>query len=118
MGAKTHELLTFDLKGHYAWLVWCPACDEPHTFDGRWEFDGNHEAPSFLGSMLAYESPGSPRCHSLLVAGVWTYLSDCTHAFKDQKLPAPDWSTTRFGRRTGWSRWSPEVPVDGRHGSS
>lgn|GEM_PF-4070769 len=95
MGAKTHELLTFDLSKHHAWLVWCPACDAPHSFDDRWGFDGNHEAPTFAGSMLVQ---GVGRCHSLLVAGIWNYCSDCTHELKDQKIPAPDWASTRFGR--------------------
>jgi hypothetical protein len=99
MPAKTHELLTSDMTGHFAWLVWCPACDAPHTFDNRWTFDGNHEAPTFVASMLVHEYPGShPRCHSMLTAGVWNYLDDCTHALKGQRVPAPDWASTRFGR--------------------
>jgi hypothetical protein len=97
MGIKTHELLDFLQQHHYAWLVWCPVCDEPHMFDNRWDFDGNHEAPTFEGSMLHGDPEGS-RCHSLLIAGVWNYCSDCTHELKNQKVPAPDWSTTRFGR--------------------
>ena len=108
MGIKTHELLTFDLSKHHAWLVWCPACEAPHSFDERWGFDGDHEAPTFTGSMLVHEvllgtseivvTFGHPRCHSHLIAGIWNYCSDCTHVLKDQKVPAPDWSTTRFGR--------------------
>jgi hypothetical protein len=98
MGAKTHEVVTYDLKGHYAWLVWCPACDAPHSFDARWGFDGNHEAPTFDGSMLVHESPGHPRCHSFLAAGVWHYCDDSTHDLKGASVPAPDWVDTRFGR--------------------
>lgn len=98
MGAKTHELITFDEKNHYAWLVWCPACDSPHSFDTRWTFDGNHEAPTFVASMLVHESPGHPRCHSMLTAGVWHYLGDCAHTLVNQTALAPDWAATRFGR--------------------
>jgi hypothetical protein len=104
MGIKTHELLTFDQTGHYAWLVWCPACDEPHTFDARWEFSGDHEAPTFTGSMLHHEpdkdreKPDVSRCHSLLTDGVWNYCADCTHEHAGKSLPAPDWAATRFGR--------------------
>jgi hypothetical protein len=98
MGIKTFELLTFDEKGHYAWLVWCPVCDEPHTFDSRWTMSGTHEAPSFDGSMLAHESPGSPRCHSILTEGVWNYCADCTHDKAGQSIPAPDWASTRWAR--------------------
>jgi hypothetical protein len=96
MGGKTHELLV-DGR-HYAWLVWCPACDEPHTFDDRWPMTGTADAPTFDGSMLAHESPVTPRCHSTLTAGVWHYAGDCTHDKVGQALPAPDWATTRFGR--------------------
>lgn len=101
MGAKTHELLTYKSERHYAWLVWCPACDAPHPFDERWTFDGNHEAPTFSPSMLVHESPGRARCHSFLRAGVWQFLGDCTHALKGTNVPAPDWSATRFGRMRG-----------------
>lgn len=111
MGIKTHEFLTFDEKGHYAWLVWCPACDEPHTFDSRWTMSGTHEAPTFVGSMLAHESPGSFRCHSMLTDGVWNYGMDCTHARAGQSIPAPDWAATR------WARMRPDgvvpAPDDG-----
>ena len=96
MGVKTHELLTYNTTDHYAWIVWCPACDEPHMFDHRWTFDGNHEAPTFTPSMLA-DKDGPMRCHSFLTAGVWNYLADCKHAHAGKSLPAPDWSSTRWG---------------------
>jgi hypothetical protein len=101
MGAKTFELLTFDMKGHYAWLVWCPACDEPHTFDARWTFNGDHERPTFTASMLANaggKNPAVPTCHSHLVDGVWNYLSDCTHGHAGKSVPVPDWADTRWAR--------------------
>lgn len=109
MGIKLFELLTFNEIGHYAWLVWCPACDEPHTFDNRWTFvNRDQEHPTFVGSMLAHESPGSFRCHSMLTDGVWHYGADCTHEQAGQSVPAPDWASTR------WARMRPDgvVPPD------
>ena len=95
--SKTRELVTFDEKGHYAWLVWCPACDGPHMFDNRWTFNGDHVAPTFRASMLAHEIPGvKPRCHSYLTDGVWQYLADCGHPLAGQSAPAPDWASTRW----------------------
>jgi hypothetical protein len=99
MGIKTFELLTFDLSAHYAWLVWCPACDVPHTFDNRWTFNGDRERPTFGGSMLAHGgSDDHPRCHSQLTDGVWHYGADCGHIHAGQSVPAPDWDRTRFAR--------------------
>lgn len=99
MGVKTHERVQFDGVTHDAWLVRCPACDEPHAFDTRWTFVNNdHENPTFTASMLVRYQTGDPAdaksnqvCHSLLTNGVWNYLGDCTHAMKGQSVPAPDW---------------------------
>jgi len=99
MGIKTGELFESDGISHRAWMVRCPACDAPHSFDKRWTFvNGNHEAPTFTASMLVKFYEGDPKdpasnrvCHSYLTDGVWNYLSDCTHAMKGQKIPAPDW---------------------------
>ena len=113
MGTKTHEVLTHDEKGTYAWYVWCPACNTAHGFRvDTWQFDGNHEAPTFTASMLRHaegcgrategkgcdcdRKPG--RCHSFLKAGVWEYLADSGHEFAGQKVPAPDWGATRWAR--------------------
>lgn len=59
-------------------------------FDGRWTFDGNLEAPTFTPSLLVHGAVTHPRCHSFLKGGTWEFLSDCTHALKDQKVPLPD----------------------------
>lgn len=99
MGIKTHEVVTHDEKSHYAWWVWCPACDAPHSFDDRWTLSGTHEAPSFMPSMLVHEYAGShARCHSFLKDGVWQFLGDCTHSSAGQHVEAPDWASTRFGK--------------------
>ena len=96
MGLKTHGVVTFDEKGHYAWLVWCPACDEPHSFDARWTFNGDHERPSFQASMLV-EGGHKSRCHSFLTNGVWHYCGDSGHELANKTAEAPDWASTRFG---------------------
>jgi hypothetical protein len=101
MGIKTGQLTNAD-GSHRAWMVQCPACGCPHAFDARWTFNGDHERPTFGGSMLvrqAIENPktgllertGPSECHSHLVDGVWNYLSDCQHALRGQQVPAPDW---------------------------
>lgn len=116
MGAKTFEMLKDE--AHYAWLVWCPACNEPHLFDGRWTFNGNHEQPSFQASMLVHgfpdekPSPEHPRCHSFLTDGVWNYCADSTHEHAGKSLPAPDWADTR------WSRMRPDGVVPAPDGDA
>lgn len=97
MGIKTREMLNVD-GSHYAWLIWCPACDSPHHFDPRWTFNGDHERPTFRASMLVRGVDGAQEtvCHSFLTDGEWQFLEDCTHASKGQRVPVPDWSTTRY----------------------
>jgi hypothetical protein len=90
MGVKVYDLKYVSGK-HYAWAVQCPACGHSHSFDDRWKYDGNHEAPTFDGSMLA-DAGGNTRCHSYMRKGVWEYLNDCKHAFAGKKVPAPDWN--------------------------
>ncbi len=72
-------------------LAWCPGCENYHHFDLRWTFDGNMEKPTFSPSMLSTWSHGPDheprRCHSFLRAGVWEFLSDCTHEHAGKKLP-------------------------------
>lgn len=109
--------------GRACW-VWCPACDGAHRFeilgeDGshpdrsdHWTWDGNLEAPTFVGSMLVrrtmpkgytddnpapigYDGPTVDYvCHSHVRAGRWEFLTDCTHALAGQTVPMvplPDW---------------------------
>ena len=77
---------------HYAWYWWCPGCKSIHSCDSRWGFNGNQEKPTFTGSILVYEYPGShPRCHSYVVDGRIQFLSDCGHDLKGQTVDLPDW---------------------------
>lgn len=61
-----------------------------------WTFDGNLEAPTLSPSILTHhetsDTDSRPTfvCHSFLRAGVFEYLSDCTHALAGQHVPMPD----------------------------
>lgn len=72
-----------------------------------WQFDGNLDAPTLSPSILTrleharrhvdgeLRDVGLFVCHSFLRAGVWEFLSDCTHALAGQRVPAvslPDWA--------------------------
>lgn len=90
--------------GRRCW-VWCPGCDYQHALavageDGTepagptWEWDGNHETPTFSPSLLVHETGDQPRCHSFIRAGRWEFLSDCGHPLAGQTVdmvPLPDW---------------------------
>ena len=81
-------------EDHYA--LWCPGCDDLHMITAAWTWDGNLEAPTFDPSILCTGGPGGDtyRCHSFLKAGVWEYLTDCSHAMAGQRVPMvpiPDW---------------------------
>lgn len=84
--------------------MWCPGCDKAHQVQligpngyepkPMWSWDGNLEAPTIDGSILVYESGDQPRCHSLVRAGVWEFLEDCTHSKRGTRVPMvplPDW---------------------------
>jgi len=95
-GLKTWELVRGD-GSHYAWMVRCPACSEPHQFDSRWEFNGDHVAPSFTPSLrVSGRLPNGDvgmLCHSFLTDGVWLYYGDSAHAMKGLSVPAPVWES-------------------------
>lgn len=87
---------------------WCPGCDLAHRVrivledgtapggDPLWTWDGNLNAPTISPSILTWggRHGSDHRCHSFLRAGVWEFLSDCTHAMAGQSapmVPLPDW---------------------------
>jgi hypothetical protein len=101
--------------GSSLWL-WCPACDDAHRIvvgtTDSWSWDGNEDAPTISPSILVrgvqwaqgskFLRPGHPGvptggqtvCHSFIVAGVWQFLGDCTHALVGHQVPMvelPDW---------------------------
>lgn len=81
----------------------CPGCVEMYegstglhmlpvnssTKTPSWVFDGNLEAPTLSPSILTTYSENR-KCHSYLRAGVFEYLSDCTHQYVNQLVPIPD----------------------------
>ena len=74
----------------YYWFH-CPGCDVPHSFDQSWEFNGNHDTPTFSPSLLLKESPAHLRCHLFVINGDISYLDDCTHSFAGKRIPIPEW---------------------------
>lgn len=78
------------------WMIFCPACDNGHFFDGRWSFNGDVERPTFSPSMLSNGraeviNPAVPRCHSFVTDGKIRFLDDCSHALAGQTVDLPDW---------------------------
>ena len=55
-----------------------------------WEWDGNLEAPTLSPSILTGKNDPDFKCHSFLRAGVFEFLSDCTHSLAGQNVPMPD----------------------------
>lgn len=75
--------------GRSGYMVECPGCGHSHAFytsEGkpRWTFDGNMEKPTFTPSMnvkwsRTVDGQVIQRCHFILTAGVFHFLTDCTH---------------------------------------
>lgn len=90
----------------YWW--WCPGCSNAHCFDGRWQFNGNFEKPTFTPSYLTtsrwpvgatnknpapkgYSGPYEERrCHSYVTDGQIQFLADSTHKLAGQTVEMPD----------------------------
>lgn len=119
MKTKLTEIDDHDLCYQTLMFV-CPGCQTPYTFaDGTeyrpsglhalavnspqkqpsWKWDGNLELPTLSPSILSHIQPYGEKgealgiCHSFLKAGIFEYLSDCTHEFADQHIPLPDLPT-------------------------
>ena len=81
------------------YMVDCPGCGQSHMFRtepdaGRpvWEFDGDHEAPTFTPSLRARWGPMEPGgaeqcCHFYLTAGIFHFRPDSTHALAGKEAP-------------------------------
>jgi hypothetical protein len=70
-----------------AWIIACPVTGAIRIpRDGRWEFDGNYERPTFSPSVcegLEWDESGEKgnwRNHVYIREGRIEYLSDCTHS--------------------------------------
>jgi len=73
------------------WLVMCPACGFGHLFDdGRFEYNGDANNPTFSPSMLVHGDDKERRCHSLVRNGTIEYLKDSAHEFAGQTLALPE----------------------------
>ena len=72
---------------------WCPACKREHPYDlNRWEFNGDHERPTFEPSLLVHPHSGyQPRCHLFVRDGVIDYCADSDHELAGQKVPMVPW---------------------------
>lgn len=99
-------------KGEFVgYLIFCPACDNAHSLDERWLFNGNLESPTFSPSLLLRGKvmPTDEECdrisngekveladlvcHSFITDGKIQYLGDCTHDFKNQTIELkPFWN--------------------------
>lgn len=81
-----------------------------------WTFNGDQEKPTICASVLVTGNRWVPMvttenmdewrrapwdqheektvCHSFVGSGSIKFLSDCTHALKNQTVPLPDWEGT------------------------
>lgn len=98
---------------------WCPGCNQLHQIPvegaNAWQWNRNIDAPSFSPSILVttghYLQGHNPedgcwctyqtvdpdcdfkcvRCHAYVTQGKIHFLSDCSHALKDQVVDLPDY---------------------------
>ena len=81
--------------GQYHWSFFCPGCNDPHTINDTWAFDGNYDKPTFKPSIKTWHD-GNPAegipaycCHSYIKEGRIEFLSDCTHESAGLTLDLP-----------------------------
>ena len=76
-------------------VFWCPGCDGPHAVriagPGSWDYNGDHEAPTFTPSVKVTRPPTPYCCHSFVRDGQIQFLSDCTHTLAGQTVPLGEW---------------------------
>jgi hypothetical protein len=84
--AKVRKITNTDTDaGRTLWMFECPGCKFYHSFDDRWEFNGDTDSPTFSPSLLVrserYETGEKTptRCHSFVTDGKIRFLNDCTH---------------------------------------
>lgn len=74
------------------YLIWCPACDDPHVIGPDHTYNGDEFFPEFRPSVYDWDSTGV--CHFFITQGRIHYLPDCTHTLSEQTVPLPqipDW---------------------------
>ena len=84
-----------DAQGELAgYTFFCPGCNEIHTINTRWHFDGDYDKPTISPSILVQWDEGpmlrKMRCHSFIKNGEIQFLTDCTHALAGKTVPLPD----------------------------
>lgn len=73
------------------WRFMCPGCGYSHSFDYRWEFNGDADRPTFKPSLLLKIDDGwYYDCHSFVKDGRIIFLSDCTHELAGQTVELPE----------------------------
>jgi len=86
MSARIHEM------GPSLWVFHCPGCGYGHHIDvRRWTWNGSHDRPTFMPSILVNQHDPASRCHSYVKDGQIQFLSDCHHALKGQTVALPVW---------------------------
>lgn len=102
-GEKRYSMLWF----------WCPGCERVDPDGSRhgglhalpvntdqasvsWEFNGDLLKPTVKPSILTKRGRAEEKfvCHSFLTDGVFRFLSDSTHKYKNMHVelpPLPDW---------------------------
>lgn len=73
----------------------CPACDQVHTINNSWKFNGDVDNPTFSPSVLVqgargFNPPVKFKCHSFIKEGKIQYLSDCSHEFAGKTVDMVD----------------------------
>lgn len=75
--------------GGVGYAFWCPGCNEPHTVNGGWQFNGDVERPTFMPSIRVTKGYVESACHSHVINGQVVFLPDCKHALAGQTVPLP-----------------------------
>lgn len=91
----------------------CPGCDEMHSINDNWGFNGDLDRPTFTPSVLTttghfvpghsgdcwctYEKKRGKkapfkckRCHSFVTDGQIRFLGDCTHELAGKTVDLPE----------------------------
>jgi hypothetical protein len=80
----------------------CPGCLGWHYIPiegpNAWGFNGDFVRPTLTPSILVRGGTRTQVCHSFMRDGEMEFLSDCTHANRDKKLPLLP--------RRNWPKWS------------
>ena len=75
-------------------IFYCPGCGSLQRLTKAWSFNGDLEKPTINPSIKTSgynEEEGIKYiCHSFVRSGKIEFLSDCTHAFRNETVDLPD----------------------------